>query len=94
MEFDVEIYAPSPPHTHAHVHTRLRAGLARSVDLGPPVEMYLSVSRCREGKQAVTCTVTSRARSDAHMAILGGCGASRWQCGSTEVRTRVTGSLA
>ena len=81
-------------HTHAHVHTRLRAGLSRSVDLGPPVEMHLSVSRCREGKQAVICTVTSRARSDAHMAILGGCGASRWQCGSTEVRTRVTGSLA
>lgn len=96
MEFDVEMFAPSPPHTHlhAHVHTRLSAGLSWSVDVGPPVEMHLSVPRCREGKQAVTCTITSRARSNAQVAILGGCGTGRWQCGSTEVRTRVTGSLA
>ena len=79
-------------HTHAH-SCWLRAGLSWSVDLGPPAEMHLSAPRCREGKQVVTCTVTSGARSDAHVAILGGCGAGRWQCGLTEVRTRVTGSL-
>lgn len=97
MEFDVEVYAPSPLHMHVHtctlVHTWLRAGFSWSVDLGPPAEMHLSVPRCREGKQVVTCTVTSRARSDAHVVILGGCGAGRWQCGLTEVRTWVTGSL-